>query len=87
MALFEPVCAIGQRLGATLEVAFAALFISIVLGGILGVAAAIWRGTLIDTATMLFAQIGVSMPVFWFGILLMYLLAIRLDWLPSIGRG
>lgn len=79
--------AIGQRLGATLEVAFAALLISILLGGVLGIAAAIWRGSIVDTLTMLFAQLGVSMPVFWFGILLMYLLAIQLDWLPSIGRG
>ena len=84
----QPVAdAIGQRLGATLEVALAALLLSIVLGVLLGIAAAIWRGTLIDGGSMLFAQLGVSMPVFWFGILLMYLLAIRLDVLPSIGRG
>ena len=84
----QPVAdAIGQRLGATLEVAIVALLLSIVLGVLLGIAAAIWRGTPIDGASMLFAQLGVSMPVFWFGILLMYLLAIRLDLLPSIGRG
>ena len=84
----QPVAdAIGQRLGATLEVAVVALLLSIVLGVLLGIAAAIWRGTVIDGGCMLFAQLGVSMPVFWFGILLMYLLAIRLDVLPSIGRG
>ena len=84
----QPVAdAIGQRLGATLEVAVVALLLSIVLGVLLGIAAAIWRGTAIDGGCMLFAQLGVSMPVFWFGILLMYLLAIRLDVLPSIGRG
>lgn len=90
MSIFQnqPVAdAIGQRLGATLEVAIVALLLSIVLGALLGIAAAIWRGTPIDGVSMLFAQLGVSMPVFWFGILLMYLLAVRLDLLPSIGRG
>ena len=79
--------AIGQRLVPTLEVAFVALLVSIILGVALGIAAAVRRGSLVDAACMLFAQLGVSMPVFWFGILLMYLFAIRFDLLPSIGRG
>lgn len=84
----QPVAdAIKQRLGPTLEVAIVALLISIVFGIALGVAAAVKRGTLIDAVCMLFAQLGVSMPVFWFGILLMYLFAIQFDLLPSIGRG
>ena len=84
----QPVAdAIGQRLVPTLEVAIVALLISVVLGICLGVVAAIRRGTAIDACCMLFAQLGVSMPVFWFGILLMYLFAIQLDMLPSIGRG
>ena len=84
----QPVAdAIGARVGATLELALLALFIAIVLGIGLGVAAALWRGTLIDTAAMLLAQLGVSMPVFWLGILLMLLFAVNLGWLPSIGRG
>ncbi len=84
----QPVAdAIGSRIGATLELALLALLIAIVLGITLGVAAALWRGTLIDTAAMLFAQLGVSMPVFWLGILLMLLFAVQLGWLPSIGRG
>ena len=84
----QPVAdAIRQRIGPTLEVAVVALLISILLGVLLGVVAAMRRGSLVDAACMLFAQLGVSMPVFWFGILLMYLLALRLDLLPSIGRG
>ena len=79
--------AIAQRLVPTLEVAFVALLVSIILGVALGIAAAVRRGSLVDAACMLFAQLGVSMPVFWFGILLMYLFAIRFDLLPSIGRG
>ncbi len=84
----QPVAdAIAQRIGPTLEVAVAALLISIVLGVALGVFAAVKRGTFVDALCMLFAQLGVSMPVFWFGILLMYLLAVQFDLLPSIGRG
>lgn len=79
--------AIAQRLAPTLEVAFVALLVSIILGVALGIAAAVRRGSLVDASCMLFAQLGVSMPVFWFGILLMYLFAIRFDLLPSIGRG
>lgn len=78
---------IAPRLWATLELALVALLISVVLGMTLGIAAALWRGTLIDTFAMLFAQLGVSMPVFWLGILLMLLLAVNLGWLPAIGRG
>jgi len=90
MSIFQaqPVTeAIGARLGATLEVAIMALLIALVLGVALGVLAALRKGTIVDTAAMLFAQIGVSMPVFWLGILLMLLFAVRLDWLPAIGRG
>jgi peptide/nickel transport system permease protein len=78
---------IGTRLGATLEVAALALIVALVLGVTLGTLAAIKKGTAVDTFAMLFAQIGVSMPVFWLGILLMLLFAVQLDWLPAIGRG
>ena len=84
----QPVAdAIGQRVGATVEVALLALLMAVVLGVVLGVLAAMKRGSAIDIGCMLFAQLGVSMPVFWFGILLMLLFAVQLDWLPSIGRG
>ena len=43
--------------------------------------------TIIDTATMLLAQLGVSMPVYWLGLLLMLMFAVNLGWLPAIGRG
>jgi peptide/nickel transport system permease protein len=78
---------IGDRLGATVELAFAALAVAVVLGLVLGVAAALWQGSWIDTACMLLAQFGVSMPVYWLGILLMLAFAVQLGWLPSIGRG
>jgi peptide/nickel transport system permease protein len=84
----EPVIsAIASRLTATIEVAVAALAFAVVCGLVLGVVAALKRGTVTDVATMLFAQLGVSMPVFWLGILMMFWFAVQLNWLPAVGRG
>lgn len=84
----EPVAgAIAARLPATMELAVASLVFSILVGGILGVLAAVKRGTAVDTVAMLFAQLGVSMPVFWLGVLLMFGFAVQLNWLPAVGRG
>lgn len=76
-----------DRLPATMELAIAALFISIIIGIPLGVIAAIRRDSIIDAASTLFAQLGVSMPIFWLGILLMLWFSVRLGWLPAVGRG
>ncbi len=83
----QPVAAlIASRLGATLELALAALLVAIVLGLLLGVIAAANRGTSLDIGCMLVAQIGVSMPVFWLGILMMLWFAVQLQWFPAVGR-
>jgi peptide/nickel transport system permease protein len=78
---------IAARLPATLELALAALALGCALGVILGVVSALKRGTFVDLAVMIFAQLGVSMPVFWLGILLTALFAVRWDWFPAVGRG
>jgi peptide/nickel transport system permease protein len=78
---------IADRLGATVELALAALLIAVIIGVALGVVAAMKQGTIVDTAAMLLAQLGVSMPVYWLSILLMLAFAVKLGWLPSIGRG
>ncbi len=84
----EPVTrAIGARLGATIELAVASLVFAIVVGLFLGVVAAVKQGSIVDVVSMLFAQLGVSMPVFWLGILLTFWFAVELNWLPAIGRG
>lgn len=75
------------RLGATIELAVVALILATLIGLTLGVLAAIRQGSWVDTTTMLFAQLGVSMPVYWLGLLLMLLFAVQLGWLPAIGRG
>jgi len=74
-------------LPATLELATASVIVAVLIGIPLGLLAARRRGTAVDTGTMLLAQLGVSMPVFWLGVLLILLFAVKLNWLPSFGRG
>jgi peptide/nickel transport system permease protein len=76
-----------NRLGATVELALAALLVAVLIGIPLGVIAAMKRGSLVDMGAMLLAQLGVSMPVYWLSILLMLGFAVKLGWLPAIGRG
>jgi peptide/nickel transport system permease protein len=78
---------ITSTLPATLELATASLLLAIGLGIPMGLLAARRRGGLVDTGTMFVAQLGVSMPVFWLGVLLILLFAVKLNWLPSFGRG
>lgn len=82
-----PVAAeIGQRLAATVELAVAAMGIATFLGIAAGVVSAVRPYSLFDTLAMLLALVGVSMPVFWLGLMLMYLLAVRFPVLPLMGR-
>jgi len=78
---------IASTLPATLELATASLLLAIGVGIPMGLLAARRRGGLVDTGTMVVAQLGVSMPVFWLGVLLILLFAVKLNWLPSFGRG
>lgn len=84
----EPVARlILERMPATLELAFAALFVSLVVAVPIGIVSALKRGSLIDTASMLVALFGLSMPHFWLGIMLIMLFSVELGWLPTSGRG
>src|SRR3569833_2753515 len=78
---------IAGRLGATIELAVVALLLATIIGMTLGVIAAMRQGSIVDTATMLLAQLGVSMPVYWMGLLLMLGFSVQHNWLPAIGRG
>jgi ABC-type dipeptide/oligopeptide/nickel transport system permease component len=69
----------------TLQLTLASMGLAIVLGVTLGVIAAVRRGGWLDTVTMLIALTGVSMPGFWLGLLLIYVFAVRLHWVPIIG--
>ncbi|WVT75704.1 ABC transporter permease (plasmid) [Sinorhizobium chiapasense] len=78
---------INDRMGASLQLAVAAMVFAIVVGVPLGFLAALRPGSILDTVTMVGAVSGLSMPQFWLGLLMMYLFALQLNWLPSFGYG
>ena len=78
---------INDRMGASLQLAVAAMVFAIVVGVPLGFLAALRPGSILDTVTMIGAVSGLSMPQFWLGLLMMYLFALQLNWLPSFGYG
>lgn len=71
---------------ATVELALIALFMALVLGISVGVLAAIKRYSVFDYSSMTFALAGISMPVFWLGLMLIYIFSVQLGWLPVFGR-
>ncbi|MEM2217012.1 MAG: ABC transporter permease, partial [Thermofilaceae archaeon] len=71
---------------ATVELATAALLVSVGLGVPLGVLSALKRGSWLDQAVRVFVTIGSSMPVFWLGLLMLMVFYHRLGWLPGPGR-
>ena len=83
----EPVIKlVAERLPATLELAFASLFVAISIAVPVGVYSAIRHNSLVDHAGMSVALIGVSLPNFWLGIMLIYFLGGQLNLLPVAGR-
>ncbi len=78
---------IAERLPATLELSLLAALIALVFGVPMGVYAALKRGTFSSQVLMTISLIGVSLPTFLIGILLILIFAVTLKWLPSFGRG
>jgi peptide/nickel transport system permease protein len=78
---------IAERFPATLELAFAAAFIALVVGVPLGVYSALRRGRFGSQVAMTLSLLGVSLPTFLIGILLILFFSVTLKWLPSFGRG
>ncbi|HEV2155778.1 ABC transporter permease [Bradyrhizobium sp.] len=84
----EPVTTmIAKRAWPTLQLVFTAMAFAIVLGVPLGFIAALRPGGLVDSAAMVVAVSGLSIAKFWLGLVLMYLFALKLGWLPSFGYG
>ena len=81
---------LAERLPTTVELSFSALMISMIIGIPLGVISAVKHNTWIDVLTMMWANTGVSMPVFWLGLMLAYIFSLLLKdtpfWLPPSGR-
>ena len=74
-----------QRFPATLLLAFATMIVSLIVALPAGIISAVKRNKMPDYASMLFALVGISLPNFWFGILLILLFSLWLGWLPSMG--
>jgi peptide/nickel transport system permease protein len=79
-----------ERLPMTIELGCAGLLIACLIGIPLGIASALRHNSAVDVATMVWANVGVSMPVFWLGLMLAYVFALLLKdtplWLPPSGR-
>jgi ABC-type dipeptide/oligopeptide/nickel transport system permease component len=78
---------IAEQAGATIQLAVAAMVIAVTMGIVLGTISALRQNTWVDTLSMLIALFGVSMPSFWFGLILIYIFSLQLGWLPVTGQG
>ncbi len=76
---------IKRNLPPTLLLTAAAMGVAITTGFLLGIVAALHRNTWVDNVSMTLALLGVSMPAFWLGILLIYFFAVQLGWFPVTG--
>jgi peptide/nickel transport system permease protein len=76
-----------DRLPATLQLAGFALLVSAVIALPIGVLSAVKKGTPWDSGAKVIALLGQSLPGFWLGIVLMWIFAVTLGWLPTSGRG
>lgn len=78
---------LAERMPATLELAICATILALAFGIPMGVYSALRRDSLLTRAFQAVSLIGISLPTFLIGILLIYLFAVTLGWLPSYGRG
>jgi len=78
---------LAVRIPNTVRLTVAGLFVAVVVGVAAGAISAIRPYSLTDTAVMLVALLGLSMPVFWSGLMLILVFAVWLGWLPAVGTG
>jgi peptide/nickel transport system permease protein len=87
IATYRPVTyEIGHRFPATVELALTAMLFATFLGVPLGFLAAKKYGSVFDHGSLVASLIGISIPIFFLGLILKYIFSVRLGWLPSIGR-
>lgn len=84
----EPVMGmIGEQFVSTLMLTLASTVIAVVLGAVLGVISAIHRNGWADFVIRIISLLGISMPTFWSGILLILIFSVHLNWFPATGSG
>jgi peptide/nickel transport system permease protein len=80
----EPVAAdLFRRFPATVELATAAMVLALAVGVPIGIASAVWRNSAVDSLARVGALTGVSMPIFWLGLVLAWVFGVQLGWLPT----
>ena len=72
-----------RRFPATVELATSAIFLALLFGVPIGIVSAVWRNSWMDSASRLWALVGVSMPIFWLGVMLAWFFGVQLRWLPT----
>ena len=77
---------LAERFPATVELALASMLIAILIGIPVGIASAARRNSPLDSVSMIISLTGVSMPIFWLGLMEIMLFAVILQWLPTGGR-
>ena len=76
---------LGSRIAVTLVLGLTGFIIGVIIGSLLGMISAIRRGAVLDSVIAAVANIGITAPAFWVGILLIYFLGLKLGWLPIYG--
>ncbi len=80
----DPVLAeLLRRFPATVELAAAAILLAVLVGVPVGIVSAVWRNSLVDGIARVWALTGMSMPIFWLGLMLAWFLGVQLRWLPT----
>jgi peptide/nickel transport system permease protein len=72
-----------RRFPATVELATSAIVLALIFGIPIGVVSAVWRKSILDSLARVWALVGVSMPIFWLGLMLAWIFGVELRWLPT----
>jgi peptide/nickel transport system permease protein len=72
-----------RRFPATVELATSAIVLAILFGVPIGIVSAVWRNSVVDSVSRVWALTGVSMPIFWLGVMLAWVFGVQLRWLPT----
>ncbi len=78
---------IGENVGSTAQLAVASMAVAVAIGVPLGLMAALFRSSWLDAGSMIVALLGVSMPSFWLGLLMIVTFSLHLGWFPATGGG
>jgi peptide/nickel transport system permease protein len=78
---------IGENVGSTAQLALASMAVAVAIGVPLGMVAALFRSSWLDAGSMIVALLGVSMPSFWLGLLMIFAFSLHLGWFPATGGG